>query len=237
MIGLIPLFVMLLANHERDRHAPWLARVQAEEEIQAEAGDEESPAPLHWQRIQVLKDWRFYVICAVMIIPGTFNTAILFYQHQVAAHLGMDAMTYATTFPVMTAMIISANILGGYILDEYGEPPLLFIFPLFYALALAILGTGAGYPAAIAGMALIGISDGLASVAGGPLIARIYGTRHLGAIKATLTATLILGTSAAPPIMGGLLDIGLDMTPILLGFMGYAMLAWLCWFPAYRALH
>ena len=235
LVGLIPLFLALLANHERDRHEPWLARVRAEDRLQ-ETADEQQPALLHWARIQVLKDWRFYIICAVLIIPGTFNTAIFLYQSEIAAHLGLSAMAFATTFSLLTILMVSANIIGGYLLDIYGEPPLLFVFPPIYMAALLLLATGSGYGAAAAAMGLIGISQGLAGVVGGPLLARMYGTRHLGSIKATLIATMIFGTSAAPPLVGILLDFGVGIPPILFGFTGYAIITWLCWFLAYRAL-
>ncbi len=83
-------------------------------------------------------------------------------------------------------------------------------------------------------MTVIGISDGCMVVLGGPILAKLYGTRHLEAVKSTMTSANILSTGISPPIVGILLDIGADIGFIFYGFVGYACFVWLLLFMFLR---
>ncbi len=57
---------------------------------------------------------------------------------------------------------------------------------------------------ALAFMVLSGTTAGAATTLIGALWAEIYGTRHLGAIRALAVAAMVFATGLAPGLMGGL---------------------------------
>ena len=57
-------------------------------------------------------------------------------------------------------------------------------------------------------MVLVGFVVGGISTVSGALWAELYGTRHLGAIRAPVTAAMVFSTALAPGLIGVLLDAG-----------------------------
>ena len=60
-------------------------------------------------------------------------------------------------------------------------------------------------------MALMGFTAGSATLVLGALWAELYGTAHLGAIRALAMALLVLATAIAPGAMGWLIDQGITL--------------------------
>jgi MFS family permease len=59
-------------------------------------------------------------------------------------------------------------------------------------------------------MVLMGASVGMHVTMMATFWAEIFGTRHLGAIRAMMAAVMVLGTALGPAITGALIDLGLD---------------------------
>ena len=53
------------------------------------------------------------------------------------------------------------------------------------------------------------------------LWAEFYGTRHLGAIKATAAAAMVLGSAIGPGLTGLLIDAGISFDQQMLGISAY----------------
>ena len=90
----------------------------------------------------------------------------------------------------------------------------------------AIIGLGfiANFNALWAGaafMAFFGLSAGAVGVIHGAIWAEIYGTTHLGAIKALGTAFMVLSTALSPPIMGMAIDRGVSIETIAIASAAY----------------
>ncbi len=93
------------------------------------------------------------------------------------------------------------------------------------AAGLFLLGLGDAPWVALAFMALGGATAGAATTLIGALWAEIYGTRHLGAIRALSVAAMVFATGLAPGLMGGLLDLGVGLEAQILTMAVYTLAA------------
>jgi MFS family permease len=98
-----------------------------------------------------------------------------------------------------------------------------YLLPM--AAGLFLLGLVDAPWVALAFMALGGATGGAATTLIGSLWAEIYGTRHLGAIRALAVAAMVFATGLAPGIMGGLLDLGIGLEAQVLVMAVYTLAA------------
>lgn len=222
---LLPGFWFYLKSHQRTTHARWLAQLEAEKEKAAEQAD------LQWSLNHVLKDWRFYGLVSIAIIPAFVGTAIFFYQHEIAASLDMTPIAFAASFPFWTAAMVTFSIIAGYLIDKFGEKPVLVAFPLLFTLGLALLTHSSHFLLAFTGMVIIGGANGMMNTIGGPLLAYLYGTQHLGSIKSMLFSANILASALSPFTFGLFMDLGYDVTTQLSWIIYYSAGIWLIAFP------
>jgi MFS family permease len=217
---LLPAFYLLFRRHDSTTHTAWKASMAASEA----SGD--ANLIRQWTRTEVLKDWRFYVLTAVMIVEPCFNTAIFYYQAEIGEHKGLDPLAIVSAFQVLMLASVCTSYVAGSLLDKFGEKYILLTLPLVYMTGLLCIVFIEGIASIYIGMVFMGISLGAMSVVGGPVIAKLYGTKNLGSIKTTLGTFFVLSTSISPILVGFCLDHGAVMTQILTGFALYAFLAW-----------
>ncbi len=80
-----------------------------------------------------------------------------------------------------------------------------------------------GATAAALFMPLMGCTSGGASIILGALWPELYGTAHLGSIRALVMALMVLSTAVAPGIMGALLDLGVGLPSQLAVLSAYSL--------------
>ncbi|MEM9107337.1 MAG: MFS transporter, partial [Pseudomonadota bacterium] len=68
-------------------------------------------------------------------------------------------------------------------------------------------------------MTLLGMSYGISSTLFGALWPEIYGTRHLGSVRAVVIALMVFSTAMGPGVTGFLIDFGVHY-PLQIFFMG-----------------
>lgn len=221
IVFLLPFYFLLLRSHEEKTHKAWQSKMEEDEKT--------TPLDLlpdQWTRNRVLMDWRFYAIMAIMVVPPCFGTAVFFFQSIVAEANGISQTAFAGGFIFLTLASVFSALAAGVIMDNYGEKPLLLSFPLIYAAGLLCLASGFGIISAYAGLAIIGFSGGIMSITGGPLYAKMYGTKHYGSIKSLSIISMVVASAVSPPLTGYLLDINIGIDKILIYFSAYALLAW-----------
>ncbi|MFP4312890.1 MAG: MFS transporter [Alphaproteobacteria bacterium] len=221
VLVLLPFYWILLRSHEEKTHKVWRDKID-----EAERTTPADLLPDQWTRNRVLKDWRFYVIMAVMIIPPCFGTCVFFYQSVLADHHGITAAAFAGGFVFLTLASVTSALVAGVVMDQWGEGPLLLSFPLIYALGLLALAFAPGMVGAYIGLSIIGIGGGMMTITGGPLFAKLYGTKHYGSIKSLSVIAMILASAVSPPLAGYLLDNDIGIASILVYFALYSLLAW-----------
>jgi predicted MFS family arabinose efflux permease len=160
-----------------------------------------------WTRIDVLKDYRFYIICSNMLAMPWIATGVFVYQSFILTSKGWGPYIIAQSFMVYSITSVITLFLSGFLIDRYSSRNLLVYMnvPLFYfknpISSFFFLG-------------LIGISNGLANVLGSSTWAEIYGVKHIGSIKALTTALMVFATAFGTALFGILIDLGFSIENI-----------------------
>ena len=179
---------------------------------------------VHWTRRQVLRDLRFYLILPALMGAPLIVTAVFFHQVPLAEAKGWSLPWLASSFIAFAAAHLVSLFFAGPLVDRFGSHRLLpwHLMPLL--LALLALNQGEGPWLAPIYLGLAGLGMGVANTLMGVIWAELYGTTHLGAIRAVAQAAMIFSTAAAPVSIGLLLDFQWSMEAVALLLAVYAIL-------------
>ncbi|WP_199043953.1 MFS transporter [Glycomyces salinus] len=140
----------------------------------------------------------FWVLCATVATAGFFGTAIGFHQIALLGERGLSATEAAANFLPQTIAGTAATLGLGYLVDRANPRLLLAASMVFFALAVA-WGTAVapGWSAIGFGMAIGAAGNALRAIEGG-MTPKLFGTRHIGAIRGAVGAVTVGGTAFAP---------------------------------------
>ena len=168
----------------------------------------------NWKRTEVIKDYRFYVICANMLAMPWIATGTFVYQSFILTSKNWGPYVIAQSFMVYSILSVITLFISGILIDKFTSrkiiiymniPLLISVFVIFYfnqpVSAFIFLG-------------LIGISNGLANVLGSSTWAEIYGVKYIGSIKALTTALMVFATAFGTALFGILIDKGFTIENI-----------------------
>ena len=190
------------------------------EHVEANANTSESASTTgvkSWTRAEVLADRRFRLILPYLLAPAFISTGVLFHQVHLVDTKGWSLDWFATGFIAYGIAKVAASLVGGPLVDRYSARAL---FPTFLApmgLGVLLLAVSDSPLVAFVFLALCGVTNGLGGPIGGALWAEVYGTRHLGAIRALAVAIMVLGSALSPVVFGWLFDSGATFTFALYG--------------------
>jgi MFS family permease len=196
-------------------------------ERQPRSEDPELPASTvaDWTRAQVLADPLFYLLLVGILAPPFIGTTIFFHQVHLVEIRGWSLQVFAASFSLMSAMVIACALIAGQLVDRYSAVRMLPVFLVPLSAACLVLGSFEGQWSAFVFMALLGISYGFSTTIFGAVWPEVYGTAHLGSVRATIVAIMVFATAAGPGITGVLIDLGVSY-PLQIQFMGiYCLLA------------
>jgi MFS family permease len=177
-----------------------------------------------WTRAEVVRDPVFYILLLGVMAPGFIGTTIFFHQVYLVELRGWSLELFASSFTVMALMTITFALVSGALIDRFSGVALLpgFLVPL--ACACLVLGTFDGQWSAFVFMALLGLSYGFSTTLFGSLWPEIYGTRHLGSIRALTVAVMVFATAMGPGLTGYLIDRGVSYPLQILCMGGYCII-------------
>lgn len=182
-----------------------------------------------WSRRQVVADPRFYAILAVVMAPPFLITGFFFHQTHLAATKGWTLSWIATCFVAYAAANVVGALATGPLVDRIGAQRLLPAYLAPLSIALLVLAVSSAPAAAMVYMISAGFGMGAGVIVQTALWAEIYGTVHLGAVRALTTSLMVVASALSPPLMGGLIDRGVTMESIALVAIGYCVMATACW--------
>lgn len=159
-----------------------------------------------WTRKDVLGDPRFWMVLPAALLPPFWATALFLYQVEIGASRGWSAGLMASAFTVFALARIATSLATGHAVDRVSAQRLFPFSALPLGGAMALLLFVDARWGAFAFMAAIGLSVGLGSTMKPALWAELYGTRHLGAIKAMVSTLMVVSTAASPLLAGWALD-------------------------------
>ncbi|WP_085901417.1 MFS transporter [Kiloniella majae] len=225
---LMPMVFMLLRGHsERD------ARMNEQIKSQALAAGGDN---LHrqWTRREVLRDPAFYLMLPGLSTLAFIVTGIFFHQIHIVTGKGWSMAWFAGNFTIYAAMITISAVMAGSFVDRFGAVRLLLVHIPIFLIGLLFLGLSDHLYTATLFMSFIGISVGFGSTVTSAIWAEVYGTKHIGAIRAMAMSVSVLASALSPALFGWLFDRNVSSEAVVMGCVVWCVLATLCLLGAQR---
>lgn len=168
-----------------------------------------------WTRNQVIKDKRFWRIVPAIFSPPVISTALFFHQQNLAISKGFTLTYWATGIAAYSVSAVLASLVSGILVDRYSGAMVVrfYLIPFIASVLIAVWINTQALPFIY--YALIGATVGIGTPSVSALWLELYGTRHIGAIRALTHACMVFGTALGPFIFGYLLDTGVGWNMLL----------------------
>jgi len=170
----------------------------------------------NWTRVEVLKDYRFYIICLNMLAMPWIATGVFVYQSYITESKEWGEFVIAQSFMIYSILSVITLLGSGFLIDKFTSRRLLIFMNLPLLMSALVLFYFSIEISAFVFLGLIGISNGLANVLGSSTWAEIYGVKHIGSIKALTTALMVFSTAFGTALFGILIDKGFSIEQIAL---------------------
>ena len=167
-----------------------------------------------WKRIEVIKDYRFYIICANMLAMPWIATGTFVYQSFILGSKNWGPFIIAQSFMVYSIMSVITLFISGFLIDKFTSRKILIYMNIPLLLSTIVIIYFNHPFTAFVFLGLIGISNGLANVLGSSTWAEIYGVKYIGSIKALTTALMVFATAFGTALFGILIDKGFSIEQI-----------------------
>ena len=178
-----------------------------------------------WKRSEVLKDYRFYIICLSMLAMPSIATGTFVYQSFIVSSKNWGPYVIAQSFMVYSILSVITLFFSGFLIDKFTSRRLLIYMNIPLLLSTFILYYFNSPISSFAFLGLIGISNGLANVLGSSTWAEIYGVKYIGSIKALTTAFMVFSTAFGTALYGIFIDNSFSIEQIALISGSYILIA------------
>ena len=178
-----------------------------------------------WKRIDVIKDYRFYIICLNMLAMPWIATGVFVYQSFITEAKDWGSYVIAQSFMVYSILSVITLLGSGFLIDKFTSRKLLIFMNIPLLLSTFVLFFFDSSITAFVFLGLIGISNGLANVLGSSTWAEIYGVKYIGSIKALTTALMVFSTAFGTALFGLLIDQGFSIEQIALVSLMYILIS------------
>ena len=169
-----------------------------------------------WRRVEVIKDFRFYIVSLNMLAMPWVATGVFVYQSFITESKMWSIYTIPKAFMVYSITSIIALFFSGFLVDKFTSRKLIPLMNIPLLFAMLVLFYYEQEISAFIFLGLIGVSNGLANVLGSSTWAEIYGVKYIGSIKALTTALMVFSTAFGTALFGALIDRGYDIENIAL---------------------
>ncbi len=167
-----------------------------------------------WRRIEVIKDYRFYIICSNMLAMPWIATGVFVYQSFITSSKEWGEYIIAQSFMAYSICSVLTLLISGFLIDKFTSRKLLIYMNIPLLLSTFVIMFLSNEYSAFIFLGLIGISNGLANVLGSSTWAEIYGVKYIGSIKALTTALMVFSTAFGTALFGILIDFGFTIEKI-----------------------
>ena len=190
-----------------------------------------------WKRIEVIKDYKFYIVSMNMLAMPWIATGVFVYQSFITESKNWGPFVIAQSFMSYSVFSVITLLISGFLFDKFTSRKLLIFMniPLFLS-TFVIIYFDAQFTAFIF-LGLIGISNGLANVLGSSTWAEVYGVKHIGSIKALTTALMVFSTAFGTALFGILIDIGFSIENIAIISALYILISFILLFLVRKKLN
>lgn len=214
--GVIAVFLPVIWRLLRLERTP--AAVSAANDVTGMGGQ-------HWTRGEMLRHPLFWCVLPALVGPPCFITAFFFQQVHLAEVKGWSHLGLVATFPAYTAASIVAMFGGGWAVDRWGSGPLMPLYVLPLGVFFAVFPLVDHLPMVAVALMVMGLTAGSQLTVPMAFWAEFYGTRHLGAVRATVGSAMVFGTAAGPALSGFMIDRGVELPEQMPLWAGYFLAA------------
>ncbi|MGI9435927.1 MAG: MFS transporter [Geminicoccaceae bacterium] len=186
-------------------------------------------------RAQMLRDPRFYLLLPAFLAPSFIMTALFFHHLTLAEGKGWSAALITGQYWIFALSAIATSLAAGPMIDRLTAARVMPLFLVPLAMALIILTPAHASFWLLPYLALLGLTSGLSFTGFTALWAELYGSGHLGAIRSFAGALSVFASALGPVTAGILLDLGITMETICLGFAACCIGATLLLMQALRS--
>ena len=167
-----------------------------------------------WKRIEVLKDYRFYIICMTMLAMPWIATGSFVYQSFISSSKEWGPYVIAQSFMAYSILSVITLFISGFLIDKFSSRKLLIYMNIPLLFGTIVLYYFDAPLSSFVFFGLVGVTNGLATVIGSSTWAEIYGVKYIGSIKALTTALMVFSTAFGTALFGFLIDIGFSIEQI-----------------------
>ena len=167
-----------------------------------------------WKRIEVIKDYRFYIVGANMLAMPWIATGVFVYQSFILESKNWGPYIIAQSFMAYSILSVITLFISGFLIDKFTSRKLLIYMNIPLLIASVVLVYFNNPLASFLFLGLIGITNGFANVLGSSTWAEIYGVKYIGSIKALTTALMVFATAFGTALFGILIDMGFSIEQI-----------------------
>ena len=183
---------------------------------QVDSDDFEEKKIKQWKRLEVIKDYRFYVVCLNMLAMPWIATGVFIYQSFITESKEWSSFVIAQSFMVYSILSVLTLLGSGFLIDKFTSRKLLIFMNIPLLFSTLLLFYFDNPITSFIFLGLIGITNGLANVLGSSTWAEIYGVKYIGSIKALTTALMVFSTAFGTALFGFLIDRGFSIEIIAL---------------------
>ncbi|WP_440926281.1 MFS transporter [Candidatus Pelagibacter sp.] len=167
-----------------------------------------------WKRIEVLKDYRFYIVCMTMLAMPWIATGSFVYQSFISSSKEWGPYVIAQSFMAYSILSVITLFISGFLIDKFSSRKLLIYMNIPLLFGTIVLFYFNAPVSSFVFFGLVGVTNGLANVLGSSTWAEIYGVKYIGSIKALTTALMVFSTAFGTALFGFLIDIGFSIEQI-----------------------
>ena len=173
----------------------------------------------------ILRDWRFLALIPTMIGYPAIMTAYFFHQRFIADVKGWSLELLASSITLFALVSVVVAMSAGSFVDRFGAVRLSHFYLAGMSAVSIALATFDGPFLPLVFFGLIGLTSGCTNVVIAAVLAELFGTAHLGKIRALAGAIMVVASAATPGAIGLLLDAGVSLEAICIGFTIYMLIA------------
>lgn len=179
---------------------------------QGSAGHAGAPGlgAVHWRRANVLRHWLFPALVPMLLTPGFIGTVIFFHQVHVAEVKGWALADMAAGYPIYAAVSILSALAAGWAADRFGPARLLPVLLVPMGISMLLLGGVTSVWGWVALLGLLAVTQGIQNAFWGAFLPWVYGTDHLGSVRALTVAIMVVSTAIGPGLTGLAIDLGVS---------------------------
>ena len=192
---------------------------------QVDPTDSEIKEIKQWKRIEVIKDYRFYIVCLNMLAMPWIATGVFVYQSFITEAKEWGSFVIAQSFMVYSILSVLTLLGSGFLIDKFTSRKLLIFMNIPLLISTIVLFYFNSPITSFIFLGLIGISNGLANVLGSSTWAEIYGVKFIGSIKALTTALMVFSTAFGTALFGLLIDRGFSIEQIAMVSFVYILIS------------